>query len=342
MNMSYPEYLNTVFAGTDPDESWIEAEVVREPIHGKKAVAAWGGKPITLVRRRRPLLVGSGNEELIPLPGPAAISIFTGCGGMDLGLEAAGFATVVQHEWDGRTCQTLIANRPRYFRHAALIQGDIRQTPTSRLLAEGGLRVGEAHLLAGGPPCQGFSTSGRRDPKDIRNNYVFEYLRVVYEAQPMFFMFENVPGFVSLKKGEFLRQWLATAYDAYYEIVYGLVDAVEYGVPQYRCRFFAMGTRRDLFEIEGTLAALPKPETLPKADLERLELIDHLPLWTPVVERLTRAPGIRYFPDRPVLVPPRPINTERHSSPGRTKKFIEFYDRLAREEPDRLVSHPVG
>jgi site-specific DNA-cytosine methylase len=340
---SYAEELEDQFApGREANDPWVEAEILRQPL-SRKERKTWKGEPVTLIRRRRGMLIGPNNEELIPLPGPAVISTFTGAGGFDLGLEAAGFATVIQHEWESECCQTLMANRPRYFRHAALIQGDIRQTPTSLLLAEGGLRVGEAHMVCGGPPCQGYSYSGKRDPNDIRNNLIFDFLRVVREAQPYFFLFENVPGFVSMRRGAFMRAFLAAAYDSYYEIVYGLVDAVEYGVPQYRCRFIAAGTRRDLWEIEGKLAGLPRPETFHDRELKRLKLIDRLPLWTPVVESLTRAPGIRHFPDRPVLVPPKPIHGEHgEGKGGRTKKFIEFYDRLAQEEPDRLVTDPLA
>jgi DNA (cytosine-5)-methyltransferase 1 len=242
----------------------------------------------------------------------------------------------VQHELDKEACATLIGNRPRAFRWAALIQGDIRQTPTSMLLAEGGLRVGEAHLVTGGPPCQGFSTArGRRPAFDERNDMVFQFLRVVREAQPQFFIFENVQGFTNFNKGEYLIAFLEAAYGCYYELVYGLLNAIEYGVPQYRSRFFCMGTRRDLSEIDGKLAAMPRPETFFKADLTQLRVVGG-PLFRKQYDRLTRAPGIRYFPDRPVLRPPDPIGHQE----GRSQRFYDFYDRLAKEEPDRLVEGP--
>jgi len=310
---------------------WYHADLIQEPLKGKDI-----GDPVVLVRRRFSDILGSRDEQLIALPGGPVISLFTGCGGMDIGVEQAGFCTVVQHEWDHAACLTLIANRPDFFSHSALIQGDLKKTPTSMLLREAGLRVGEAYIVTGGPPCQGFSTSNSNSHKnkyDARNDLVFEYLRVVRESQPKFFVFENVPGFVSFNGHEYLKAFLKTAYDCYYELVYGLLNAVEYGVPQHRVRFICMGTRRDLFEIENTIAAMPNPQHFSPRDLDRLNILETpLGLFQQEHDSLTRAPGIRYFSDRPLLIPPSPTNGQ-----DRSKTFMNFYDKLEREEPDRIV-----
>jgi len=307
--------------------------MLREPVPVKQL-----SSPVLLVEREKPIgLLGPGGEELHYFSGPPAISLFTGCGGMDLGLEAAGFCVVLQHEWNDVACETLIGNRDNFFRDAALIQGDIRQTTTSAILKAAGLRVGECKLITGGPPCQGFSSANKHAVKgryDGRNDLVFEFLRVVREAQPEFFLFENVPGFVRFNKHEYLKAFLERAHGAFYELVYALVDAVEYGVPQYRCRFLCMGTRRDLHEIDGLLGAFPAPETFQKHDLKLIRA------QAPEARHITRPPGIRYFSDRPLLIPPAPI---RHGQEGgRIKKFIEFYERLEREEPDRIIAEPQG
>lgn len=291
--------------------AWDEAEVIGEPV---KAPRDGAFLPRVLVKRRLADLHGPRGEFIQCVHGAGtAISLFTGAGGFDLGLEQAGFVSVVQHEWDVACCETLIVNRPHAFRHAALIQGDICYTPTSMILGEAGLRVGEADIVCGGPPCQGFSTANSNRPRaeregDHRNDLVFQFLRVVGEARPKFFIFENVPGFLSFNKGAYFQTFLRAAFDRYYELVYGLINAVEYGVPQNRCRFICMGTRRDLFEIEGTLGGLPAPQTLSKRDLKRIEIWTPSPLFkSESLELLLHPPGIRYFPDRPVLVPPRPI-----------------------------------
>lgn len=317
-------------------ETWPESTVIAEPVGPKKLDA-----PRVLVRRNAHMLLGPRNQDLITLPGQPVISLFTGAGGFDLGVEQAGMCCVVQHEWDQAACETLIMNRPNFFRDAALIQGDIRKTPTEMLLQEANLRVGEACLVIGGPPCQGFSTSGKRRIGDERNDLVFEYLRVVRDAKPSFFIMENVPGFTDFNKGEYFKAFLKQAYDCYYELVYGLVDAVEYGVPQNRCRFICMGTRRDLWACEGIIASLPAPETFGAGDLCRIKAAPDMALTLfpdEEVRWLTHPPGIRYFPDRPILVPPRPIaNRCDDTEAGRSRTFINFYSRLAREEPDRLV-----
>ncbi len=320
---------------------WPEAEIIDDVLPTKRV-----GEPRLIVRRRQPVILGTREEQLISLPGEPWISLFTGAGGMDLGLEQAGATCLVQHEMVEEACSTLLINRPRCFRHAALIQGNICQTSTWELLDAAGLRVGEAFGVCGGPPCQGFSTANPkagRGEYDPRNDLVFEYLRVVREAQPKFFIMENVPGILSLNKGQYVGWFLAEAYKAGYEIVYGLLDAVEYGVPQHRCRFIAMGTRRDLWHCEGVLASLPKPFCFSDPDLAIVRDLEGRPLFADELAILTHAPGIRYFPDRKLLIPPKPIRqngpSEEHA---RSKSFQEFYAKLRREEPDRIVEGPQG
>jgi DNA-cytosine methyltransferase len=274
-------------------------------------------------------------DEFVSLPGHPVISLFTGAGGMDIGIENAGFCTVLQHEWGKCPCETLIANRPTFFRNAALIQGDIRKTTTEMILQHAGLRVGQAEIVCGGPPCQGFTTANTKAVKgmyDPRNDLVFEYLRVVREAAPAYFIFENVPGFQAFNHGEYFKKFLQAAYEAYYELVYGLIDAANYGVPQRRVRFICMGTRRDIALIEERLAGLPAGTHYPKKDIALIRAIDGAPLFTMEQRRMMRAPGIRYFPDRPVLVAPSPNHGENIN-----KTYMDFYDRVEREEPDRLV-----
>lgn len=314
---------------------WPEAEIMADPVQEPD-------EPRVLVRRRESKLVSPNGEDIFYLPGPPVISLFTGAGGMDIGLEHAGFATVVQHEMSKEACETLITNRPPYFRQAALIQGDIRKTPTAMLLKEAGLRVGEATIVAGGPPCQGFSVAGKRggsERYDKRNDLVFEFLRVVRDAKPRHFVFENVPGFVSFPGAidgkEYLEVFLREAYEAFYDIVYGLLDAVCYGVPQHRVRFFAMGTRRDLVECDGVIASLPAAMT--HLSQEDLIVLAQPPdtLFEVSTDWRRYNPGIRYFPDRPVLKPPPPTHGGRIS-----QSHIDFYREIESREPDRIVWHP--
>ena len=312
-------------------QEWPEARIIAAPEKNR-------AQPEVLVRRNTASLTGPNGEELIYLPGNPAISLFTGAGGMDIGLENAGFCCVCQHEWSQAPCETLIANRPDFFRHAALIQGDIRATPTEMILAEAGLDVGEAHLVCGGPPCQGFSTSNRYRGKihDPRNDLVFEFLRVCREAMPRFFFFENVPGIMTMNGGDYFEAFLRQAFSCFYELVYGLIDCCEYGVPQRRIRFVCIGTRRD--QARRAIAGLPDPEHFGKRDLAVIRREKFMP-WTEKKHQILRAPGIRYFPDRPILRPPSPhLNGDQD---GRAKSFLEFYSHVERTEPDRLVRPPA-
>lgn len=121
------------------------------------------------------------------------ISLYTGAGGMDYGFEAAGFETRVALEFDRDAAATLRHNRPW-----PVIEADICSTPTPDILRSGGLRVGEAALLIGGPPCQPFSKSGywssgdSRRLADPRARTLDEYMRVVRDALPETLVLENV------------------------------------------------------------------------------------------------------------------------------------------------------
>lgn len=325
--------MGLIIPATEIPKMWPEAEILREPLSFAK-------EPSLLVRRRLVDIEGPNGEELIFLPGRPAISLFTGCGGIDIGLERTGFVTVCQHEWNEAACQTLIANRPEYFRHSALIQGDIRLTPTSMILKEAGFEVGEVTLVCGGPPCQGFSTANNKAARgeyDLRNDLVFEYMRVVREAKPQFFFFENVMGFVSFNKNEYLKLFLKTAYESYYDLVYGILDCADFCVPQRRIRFICMGTRRDISESKGYLASLPSPQTFGAADLKIIRKADKVPELQERARQIMRAPGIRYFADREVLIPPNPRGEE-----GKPENYCKFYNELEKNEPDRLVQNPRG
>src|SRR5262245_60414839 len=117
---------------------------------------------------------------------PKVISLFSGAGGLDYGLEAAGFDTATALEMNSDCCATLRASRPKW----RIIERDIIDVPTKELLDVAGLRAGEPALVAGGPPCQPFSKAGywsRGDSlrlDDPRANTLAAYMRVVEEALP--------------------------------------------------------------------------------------------------------------------------------------------------------------
>lgn len=177
------------------------------------------------------------------------ISLFSGAGGLDIGFNAAGFETAVAVEIDSACCETLHANMP----NLKIINKSITDTTSEEILETAGLKVGEAALVIGGPPCQSFSLAGlRKGLDDDRGQLLFEYVRVVRETLPVGFVLENVKGLANWDKGRALRLLLdELAKPIEYngeEIKYKVaqphvLNAVDYGVPQSRERLIIVGDR---------------------------------------------------------------------------------------------------
>lgn len=177
------------------------------------------------------------------------ISLFSGAGGLDLGFEQAGFSIAVAVEIDPACCETLHANRP----DLRIINKDITQTSSQEILDKAGLKVGEAALVIGGPPCQSFSLAGlRKGLEDDRGKLLFEYVRVVRETIPVGFVLENVKGLVNWDKGKALSMLIEELtkpieYNGekirYRVAKPQILNAADYGVPQNRERLVLVGNR---------------------------------------------------------------------------------------------------
>lgn len=191
---------------------------------------------------------------------PTAISLFSGCGGMDLGMMSAGFEVRVMIDNDKNCCDTLYANfvqRALYRKKRSapvILHQDITKTSTAELLRAADLQVGEATVVTGGFPCQGFSMAnpnrGRhnlvKNPfRDKRNKLYLECVRVVREALPEAFIFENVPGLIPMGKGRVIDMICRDLASCGYDVIWDNLNAADYGVPQIRWRVFFIGTRVD-------------------------------------------------------------------------------------------------
>lgn len=179
-----------------------------------------------------------------------AISLFTGVGGLDFGFEAAGIKTCAAVEVDPVCCNTIRLNR-----NWPLIQADIHTVSSEQILKAGKLKVGQADVLIGGPPCQPFSKSGywaRGDSRrldDPRADTLSAYLRVVRDTLPKTLLLENVYGLAYKGKDEGLERILngiarinlETGSD--YRPRWKVIDAASYGVPQHRERVFIVASR---------------------------------------------------------------------------------------------------
>jgi len=201
---------------------------------------------------------------------PTLISLFTGAMGLDLGFERAGFEVKVCLDNDPWAVATITANRPKI----PIIARDISDVSTEEILAHADLSAGEAATVIGGPPCQPFSSAGKRlSMADHRAKYLEEFIRVVVEAKPLFFVIENVASMLWVSSsyqvqpvmgtnpGSHQRNIVGTAFSTLlsllestgYTLSWASVNAADYGVPQVRKRLFVIGSR------EGITIPFPPP-----------------------------------------------------------------------------------
>ena len=183
---------------------------------------------------------------------PTVISLFAGGGGSSLGYHQAGFKELLAIDFDDNAVKTFEANFD-----TPIWKRDIRKVTSGEILKFSGLKKGELDLLDGSPPCQGFSTAGKRILVDKRNELYAEFLRLVNELQPKVFVMENVKGLViGSMKGKFKEIMLA-AKATNYNVRCKLMNSKHYGVAQSRERLIWIGVRKDI-KIESSF---PKPSS---------------------------------------------------------------------------------
>ena len=169
------------------------------------------------------------------------ISLFSGCGGLDLGFERAGFKIPVANEFDKGIWETFKVNHP----NTKLIEGDVRQITKADI--EKLLNGGEVDGIIGGPPCQSWSEAGSlRGIEDERGQLFYDYIRILKDFQPKFFLAENVSGMLADRHSDAVQNILHLFDDAGYDVSLTLVNAKNYGVAQERKRVFYIGFRKDL------------------------------------------------------------------------------------------------
>lgn len=264
---------------------------------------------------------------------PRVISLFSGGGGLDLGLAAAGFDILFENDIDQASCNTLDLNGKKAkgfglsgFEHAVVQCGDIREIDGSEILKQANCKAGEIDVLAGGPPCQAFSVFGkRRGTVDQRGQLSFEYKRVLGQISPKVFIFENVAGLLTVEKGEtynrLLQELSEPADGLEYKIFANRVDAHDYCVPQNRDRVIIVGIRSDIAASRG----------LDSFHIDELSSSD--PKDTKLVPWRTVSDAFRGLPE---LGPNEPPSTLVFNHHGRkhSDQIIERYDRLGPGERD--------
>lgn len=168
------------------------------------------------------------------------ISLFSGCGGLDLGFEKAGFHIPVANEFDSKIFETYRINHP----NTHLIEGDIRKITKEDIKK---YISGEVTGIIGGPPCQSWSEAGSlKGIEDARGQLFYDYIRILQEFKPKFFLAENVSGMLANRHSEAVQNIIELFDKADYDVSVDLVNAKDYGVAEERKRVFYIGFRKDL------------------------------------------------------------------------------------------------
>ena len=288
-----------------------------------------------------------------------AISLFSGAMGLDIGIERAGFDIRVCVEMDKWAVETIRENTD-----IPVIRRDINDVPTREILETAGLERSDVTLVVGGPPCQAFSTAGKqRGMADFRGNVILQFLRVVADIRPPYFIMENVRGLQSAKlncvpeeyaeydnikdvKGSVFHFITSEFKKLGYQISYALLNAANYGVPEKRERVFIIGHR-------GHRVPLPSPthsehgnfDTRPWVtlrdcigDMENRSDLHYIPLRKnsiPYMEKLTEGQNWRNLPEETAK---EAMGKAYYLSGGKTG----FLRRLKFDEPSpTLVTSPT-
>lgn len=184
------------------------------------------------------------------------ISLFSGAGGLDLGFQQAGFDIIWANENDKSIWETYRHNHPKTF----LDTRSVKEIKTNE--------IPKCDGIIGGPPCQSWSLAGSRKGKngidDHRGKLIYEYLRIVKDKKPTFFVFENVSGILSPSNQKEFTKFREKLENLNYNITYQNLNAKDYGIPQDRKRVFLVGIKKDLrtsFDF-NRVKKVKKPNTL--------------------------------------------------------------------------------
>lgn len=286
------------------------------------------------------------------------MSFFSGAMGLDLGMERAGLETVFASDVDGWCRASIHANRPQM-----PVIGDVWKYSPTEMLELAGMRQGEVDVIAGGPPCQAFSTAGRRKGvADVRGNVFLRYLDIIREIKPRYFVIENVRGLLSMavspgskhndeeipsqyhSHAGVIRYVCAVMESAGYKVSFNLYNAANYGAPQKRERVVILGTRDGEriphlrpTHAESGQAGLPRWRTFREA-VHGLEAHDHLEFPASRLKYYRMLGDGQYWKDLPYSVQREAMGRAYESGGGRTG----FFRRVAWDLPSpTLVTSPT-
>ena len=271
------------------------------------------------------------------------IDSFCGAGGLGLGLQQAGFDIRLSFDIDNRCIKTIEANK-KYFSHPAFT-ADINDMLDGRALNICKMQRGELFLLAGGPPCQGFSVQRRGADEDPRNQLVFKYAQLVDELYPRYFVMENVSGIAGKRGKTILEELLDKLKNIGYSVHIKLLDAQNYGVAQRRKRYIIIGERSDMgvnyeypkemekhYTVRDVIGSLPEPpedgSDYPGISLHRRDRLSEINLKR--IRALKPGQGREYLP--------KELLADCHKIDSSVIGYRNVYGRMAWDEVSPTIT----
>lgn len=200
----------------------------------KKALNGEGPSPIHDINM--PLFKPEDVMKQIKKKGLTAISLYSGCGGLDIGFELAGFTHIASYEILEIGAEILTNNHPSINVYSGE-KGDVRKVNWKKYR-------GKVNVIHGGPPCQPFSTAGKQLGKNDSRDMFPEFVRAVLEAEPLCFVAENVPSLGSKQFKDYVSSVILKPLEIIYDISIIRLNAYDFGVPQVRRRIFFVGTNK--------------------------------------------------------------------------------------------------
>lgn len=253
---------------------------------------------------------------------PTVVELFAGAGGMVLGLESAGFKTLLANEVHAHPCMTLRRNFPG----VPVVEASVRDLDADQLFSQAGYdAIPPVDLIAGGPPCQGFSTAGMKDASDPRNTLIGDYIRLVRQIRPRAFLLENVTGLLTLRDGHLWDNVANELDELGYKFNFAVLHAADFGVPQMRNRLIVLGAREEAPPMH------PRPTHRSPKELNAPTLFDE-GLLEELKPFVTCGDALS---DLPAIAPG--MTTTKY-----TKKPRTAYQRIMREGSDSLYNHQAS
>ncbi len=274
------------------------------------------------------------------------ISLFSGGFGLDLGAELAATPDISLHvaacvDKDGAARKTIRFNRPEVLvigDQEDEAYGDVNQISTTFLLQRAGLQVGEVDLIIGGPPCQSWSILGnRRGFDDLNGKLMHEFVRFVREARPHAFIMENVDGFLTFDNGaawkEIFKQFRECDYP--YFVHSWRLDAVNFGVPQYRKRAFLVGVDEAFRDASQLTPPLPTSRPRPKNTSQVIPDFDDRPFYATVRDAFVN--DLTILPNHEPRIHGDRVRARYLQLPPGGRDRVDHTDRLRWDEPSGTV-----